>query len=105
MFLVGQNFSKLDLLFSPVGAVHVEHLGHRAPTDIFHERGFFIFCRRTLLGIKRPQRLNGFEILLKLLLRSAFTEPVGFGEAVVVEILRRFFLVATMAVVRPVAGC
>jgi hypothetical protein len=43
--------------------------------------------------------LNGFEILLKLLLRSAFTEPVGFGDSVTVKIPRRFFLMT------PVADC
>ena len=57
----------------PVGVVHVEHLGQRPPADIFYERGFFFFRRRTLLGIERPQGLDGGQVPLKFLLRSTFT--------------------------------
>ena len=42
MFFIGQDFRKLDLLLAPVRAVHVEDLGHRAPADVFDERGFFL---------------------------------------------------------------
>ena len=52
----------------------------------------------SLFGIQHPQRLNGLEIPLKLLLRSALAKTVGFGDAVVAEVLRRFFLMATVAV-------
>ena len=92
MLFIGQDFRKLDLLLAPVRAVHVEDLGHRAPADVFDERGFFLVCGRAFLGIQRPQRFDRLEVLLKLLLRSAVAQPVGLGDAVVVEILRRFFL-------------
>jgi hypothetical protein len=48
--------------------------------------------------------LNGLEIPLKLLLRSALAETVGFGDTVVAEVLGRFFLMATVAL-RAVADC
>jgi len=42
--------------------------------------------------------LDGGEIPLKLLLRPALAETVGFGDAVAVEVLGRFFLMATVAI-------
>jgi len=73
-------------------------LGHCTPANVFNERGFFLVRRCSLFGIQHPQRLNGLEIPLKLLLRSALAKTVGFGDAVVAEVLRRFFLMATVAV-------
>jgi hypothetical protein len=81
----------------PVGVVHVKHLGQPTPADIFYERGFFFFGCRTFLGIQRPQRLDRGKVPLKLLFRPAFTQSVGFGNAVGVEIAWRFVLMLPMA--------
>ena len=98
MFIVRKNFREPELLLAPVRAVHVEDLGHRAPADVFDERGFFLVGGRAFLGIQRPQRFDRLEILLKLLLRPAVAEPVGLGDAVGVEIPGWFFLMAAVAV-------
>ena len=42
VFFVGQDFGKLDLFLAPVRAVHVEHLGHRTPANVFDQHGLFI---------------------------------------------------------------
>ena len=42
MFLVRQNFGKLDLFLAPARAVHVEHLRHPAPADIFDQHRLFV---------------------------------------------------------------
>ena len=96
VFLIGQNFRKLDLLLVPVRVVHVEHLGQPAPADIFDQHGFFLLGRRPFLGIERSQRLNRGKVPLKFLFRSAFAQPVGFGDAIIVEIFRRVFLLLAM---------
>jgi hypothetical protein len=98
MFFIGQDFRKLDLLLAPIRAVHIEDLGHRAPTDVFDECRFFPVCGRAFFGIQRPQCFDRLEILLKLLLRPAIAQPVGLGDAVSIEILRRFFLMTAVAV-------
>ena len=67
MLLVGQNFGKLDLFLAPVGAVHVEHLGHRAPPNGYDERRLFIGRRGAFLGVKQPQDFNRLDVLLELL--------------------------------------
>jgi hypothetical protein len=82
VFFIRKNFRKAELLFPPVGVVHVEHLGHRAPADIFYERGFFLRRRWPFLGIEFPQRFDGRDVLLKLQLRPAVTESVSLGDAV-----------------------
>ena len=51
VFFLRKNFRKLELLFAPVGVVHVEHLGQRTPANIFYQCGFFFFRRRAFLGI------------------------------------------------------
>ncbi len=66
VFFVRKNFRKPELLLAPVGVVHVEHLGHRAPADVFYERGFFLRRRRSFLGIELPQRFDCRDVLLKL---------------------------------------
>ena len=66
MFFVRKDFRKPELLLAPVGVVHVEHLGHRAPADVFYERGFFLRRRRAFLGIELPQRFDCRDVLLKL---------------------------------------
>ena len=81
----------------PVGVVHVEHLGQRTPADIFYERGFFFFGRRTFLGSERPQRLNGGKVPLKFLFRPTFTNTVGFRNAIAIEIAGWFVLMLPMA--------
>ena len=88
----------MDLLFAPIRAVHVEDLGHRTPADVFDKRGLFLVGGRASLGIQRPQRFDRLEILLKLLLRPAVAEPVGFGDAIGVEIPGWFFLMSSVAV-------
>ena len=65
VFFVGKNFRKPELLFAPVGVVHVEHLGHRAPADVFDERGLFLRRCRPFLGIELPQRFDGRDVPLK----------------------------------------
>jgi hypothetical protein len=94
----------------PVGVVHVEHLGQRTPADIFYQCGFFFFRRWPFLGIQCPQRLDGGEVPLKLLFRPAFTDVVGFGDAITIEIFGRFVLMLPMPTFRllpvlPVADC
>ena len=42
VFLVRQDFGKLDLFPVPGRAVHVKHLGHRTPADIFDQQRFFV---------------------------------------------------------------
>jgi hypothetical protein len=81
----------------PVGVVHVKHLGQPTPADIFYERGFFFFRRRTFLGIERPQRLDGGEVPLEFLFRAAFTDTVGFRDAIAIEIAGWFVLMLPMA--------
>ena len=70
----------------PVGAVHVKHLGHPAPADIFDQQSFFVRRSRTIPGSERPQDVDGLEILLELLLEAAFAKPVGIGDAIAVKI-------------------
>ena len=65
VFFVRKNFRKPELLLAPVGVVHVEHLGHRAPADVFYERGFFLRRRRSFLGIELPQRFDCRDVFLK----------------------------------------
>src|SRR6185295_10508073 len=79
----------------PFTVVVVEDLGHRAPPDVFDQSGFFFFGCSALLGVQHPQSLNGFEILLELLLRPAVPQAIGFRDAVTLEISRRLVLVAT----------
>ena len=76
MLVIGQDFRKLDLFLAPIPAVHVKHLGHRTPADVFDERGFFLVRGRTFLGIQRPD----FDALrfAETSAWSAVTEPVGF---------------------------
>jgi hypothetical protein len=78
--------------------VVVEHLRHRAPADVFYKFGLVVVGGGAGLRFETAERLDGGEIPLKLLLRSALAETVGFGDAVVAEVLRRFFLMATVAV-------
>ena len=94
MFIVRKNFRKPELFLAPVGVVHVEHLGHRAPADIFYERGFFLRGRRSFLGIELPQRFDCRDVFLELLFWPAVAQAVSVGDAIAVEILRRFFLMA-----------
>jgi hypothetical protein len=89
VFLVRQDFRKLDLFPVPGRAIHVKHLGHRTPANIFDQQSFFVRGSRTIFGIKRPQDFDGLEILGKFLLGSAFTEPVIVGDAITVKILWR----------------
>jgi hypothetical protein len=98
VFLVGQDFGKLDLLLAPVRAVHIEHLGHRAPADVFDQQSLFVRCSRTILGIQRPQDFNRLDVLLELLFETAFTQPVGIGDAVVVKIPGRIVIAAVRLV-------
>ena len=65
VFFIRKNFRKPELLFAPVGVVHVEHLRHRAPADVFYERGLFLRRRRPFLGIELPQHFDGRDVLLK----------------------------------------
>src|ERR1019366_5187386 len=48
VFLVGQDFRKLDLFPVPGRAVHVKHLGHRTPANIFDQQSFFVRGSRTI---------------------------------------------------------
>ena len=103
VFFVRKDFRKLDLFLVPVGVVHVEYLGQPAPTDVFDQHGFFLLGRGPLLGIELSQRFNGRDVSLKLLLGSAFAQPVGFGDTIVVKIFRRVFLFLAMFAFRPMA--
>jgi len=87
-------------LLGPLAVVVVEDLGHRAPTDVFDQHGFFLGSRRSFLRIERAERFDGLEVLLKLLLRPTFAKPIGFSDAVAVEIPGRFFLMAATVAVR-----
>jgi hypothetical protein len=54
--------------------------------------------------------LDGCQVLLKLLLRPAVAQPIGLGNSVGVEILRRFVVVTVVAADafaadRLVSGC
>ncbi len=101
VFLVGQDFGKLDLFLAPVRAVHVKHLWHRTPADVFDQQSLFVRCSRTILGIQRPQDFNRLDVLLELLFETALTQTVGIGDAVVVMIPERIIVV----VVRLAADC
>jgi hypothetical protein len=48
------------------------------------QRGLFLGRRDAVAGIERPQNLDGLYVLLELLLQTAFTQPVGVGNAVTV---------------------
>jgi hypothetical protein len=89
------------LFSAPVGILHVEHLGHRAPADIFDQQRFFVPCRRTLFGVERPQDFDGLEILRKFLFGSAFAESVVVGDAIIIGI---FWSSARLVADRKVAG-
>ena len=58
MLRVGQDFGKLDLFLAPVGIVHVEHLGHRTPANIFDQQGFFVWRSRTIFWRRAPARFR-----------------------------------------------
>ena len=103
MLLIGQNFRKLDLFLVPVGVVHVEHLRQPAPTDVFDQHRFFFLGRGPFFGVELLQRFDCRDVPLKFLLGSAFAQPVGFGDAIVVEIFRRVFWLLAMFAFRPVA--
>ena len=42
VFLVRQHFRESDLFVVPACAVHVKHLRHGTPADIFDQQGFFV---------------------------------------------------------------
>ena len=105
VFFLGQVCLKRRPLLGPFAVVVVEDLGHRAPTDVFDQHGLFLGGRWSFLRIKCAERFDGFEVLLKLLLWSAFAQPIGFGDAVAVEIPGRFFLLVATVAVRFVADC
>src|SRR6185369_9047523 len=86
----------------PLAVVVVEDLGHPTPTDVFDQRRLFLLGRRTFISVQQPKRLDGSEILLKLLLWPTVAQPIGLGDAVTVEISGRLFLVAMMVAVRVV---
>ncbi len=82
VFLVGQDFGKLNLLLAPARIIHIEDLGHGPPADIFDQRRLLIGRRWSVLGIQRAQNFNRTEILLELLFRPAFSELIRIGNAV-----------------------
>jgi len=92
VFFVRKNSRKLDLFLAPVGVVHVEYLWQPAPADVFDQHRFFFLGRGPFLGVELSQRFDCRDVSLKFLLGSAFAQPVGFGNSIVVEIPRRFFL-------------
>jgi hypothetical protein len=49
--------------------------------------------------------LDGGKVALKFLFRAAFAQTISLGDAIVVEIPGRFFLLVAMLPFRPVAAC
>jgi hypothetical protein len=74
----------------------VEDLRHCAPTHIFDQRRFFILYCRSRLVFQLPDNLNSAKVLLKLLLRTACAQAVVVGDAIVVEVFWRVFLLAAV---------
>ena len=82
MLLVGEDFGKLNLLLAPAGIIHIEHLGHGSPADVFDQGGFFFRCGRAILGVQRAQNFNRTKILMELLFRAAFPKLVGISDTI-----------------------
>jgi len=93
-FFRGEIRVKRGPFLGPFAVVIVEDLGHCAPADIFDQHGLFLGGGWSFLRIKRAERFDGPEILLKLLLRAAVAQPVGFRDAITIEIAGRLVLVA-----------
>ena len=85
----GQLLSERFTLFEPQWVKVIKDLGHCTPTNIFDEHRLFFIRGGSRFGFQRPKLANGFEVLLKLLLRAALAQSVGLGNAVTVEVLRR----------------
>jgi hypothetical protein len=98
---LGQQFGKLRTRPARAFGKFGKGSGKSAPTDIFYQNRPFIRRGRSLLIFNLPERANGIEVLIELLLERAFTKAVGVGNAITIEILR----VTCRMVVRLVADC
>ena len=88
VFVLGQLASEGGTFFGPFAIAGIENLGHRAPADVPDENCLFLDSRGSRFRFHTSKCLDGSEILLEFLLRSAFTKTVGLSDSVVVEILR-----------------
>jgi len=68
------------------------------------QRGFFSGGPGSLQNKQGAERLDGFQILLKLLLRPSIGQTVGFRDAVTVGIAGRLFSFPNAAAVGRLAG-
>ena len=78
--------AKRRTLFRPFLIVVVEDLGHCAPTDILDQHRFFVRAGGSLFRLQFAKRLDGSDVLEKLLLRAARAQAVVVGNPVAVLI-------------------
>ncbi|HMP83165.1 MAG TPA: hypothetical protein PKA41_10740, partial [Verrucomicrobiota bacterium] len=90
---LGQIGFEGSTFLGPFAVVVIKDLGHCTPTNVFDQHRLFFGGRWPLVRIEWAERLDGLEILLKLLLRPAVAQTVGFRDAVAIEIAGRLVLV------------
>ena len=88
-FVLSQQLRELGVLLAPILIVRVEDLREAAPTDETHQRGFLLSGGRALLLLDGAQRFDRREIVAEFVFGTAFSQPVGIGDAEVVLIAGR----------------
>ena len=88
-FVLGQQLHELGVLLVPILIVRVEDLREAAPTDETHQRGFLLSGGRALLLLDGAQRFDRREIVAEFVFGTAFSQPVGVADAVVVLVAER----------------
>jgi len=104
-FIFGQQFQELVPFPGPLAVEIVKDLRHGSPADILDQFGFLFWGRWTPFRLDGSERADGGNILLKFLFWAAITELIGFGDAIIVDVLRRLRAVWKFMVADLVAGC
>src|SRR5437879_6008687 len=89
ILLLGQFLAQRFAFFQPFRVEGVEDLGQRAPANVFDQRRLVFLSSWTRFAFQCPERPNDFQVLLKLLFRSASAKPVSVSDPVAVEVPRR----------------
>jgi hypothetical protein len=87
-FVPGQQFGKLGARPARTFWKFGKCGGKPAPADIFYQNRPLFRRGRSLLVFNLPERADGVEVLIELLLGRAFTKAVGIGDAIAIKILR-----------------
>lgn len=86
---IRQILAQCRAFICPIPIAFVEDLGHRSPADIFHQHRLFIRERVPIVVNQRADDLDGFKVLLKLLLWAARAQAVVVSDAIAVKVLLR----------------